>query len=314
MTRTAFPRRTGPWRGIIPPMATPLRAADELDHPGLERLVAHILGGGVHGLFILGTTGEGPSLSYRLRRELIRLVCRQVNGRVPVLVGITDTAFAESVSLAEAAAEAGASAVVAAAPYYLPLAQPELLEYLEHLTARLPLPLLLYNMPSCTKAAFEPKTVLAASEIPGIVGIKDSSGRLDYVREVLELLREKPDFAVFMGPEELLAEAMQMGASGGVPGGANLFPELYVGLYEASVAGDSARVAELQKRVMAVSEAIYRVGRHSSSYLKGVKCALSCLGICDDFLAEPFHRFREPERAAVAEQMLRLKAAFGSGG
>ncbi len=83
-------------------MVTPLRARDELDVAGLERLIEHILNGGVSGLFILGTTGEGPSLSYRLRRELITLTCRQVRGRVPVLVGITDTAFVESVNLGPA--------------------------------------------------------------------------------------------------------------------------------------------------------------------------------------------------------------------
>src|SRR2546426_12586467 len=109
--------------GIIPPLVTPLLARDELDVAGLVRLIEHVLAGGVSGLFILGTTGEGPSLSYRLRRELIECVCRQVKQRVPVLVGITDTAFVESVNVARASAEAGADAVVVAPPYYLPEAQ-----------------------------------------------------------------------------------------------------------------------------------------------------------------------------------------------
>ena len=110
-------------------MVTPLRGRDELDLPGLERLIEHILKGGVSGLFILGTTGEGPSLSYQLRRELIQRTCRQVQGRVPVLVGITDTAFVESLDLARQAAAAGAAALVHAPPYYLPEGQPELHEY-----------------------------------------------------------------------------------------------------------------------------------------------------------------------------------------
>src|SRR5580658_2115572 len=95
-------------RGIIPPIVTPLRARDELDVAGLERLVEHILAGGVHGLFVLGTTGEAPSLSYRLRRELIERTCRQVAGRVPVLVGITDTAFTESLQVAQWSVKSGA--------------------------------------------------------------------------------------------------------------------------------------------------------------------------------------------------------------
>src|SRR5271169_3766297 len=136
-----------PLTGIIPPMVTPLRDRDGLDFAGLEKLIEHILAGGVNGLFILGTTGEGPGLSYRLRRELIERVCKQVRQRVPVLVGITDTAFVESVNVARAAADFGADAVVAAPPYYLPEAPPELQEYLDHLVAELPLPLFLYNMP-----------------------------------------------------------------------------------------------------------------------------------------------------------------------
>ncbi|MHC4569171.1 MAG: dihydrodipicolinate synthase family protein, partial [Planctomycetota bacterium] len=98
----------GPLRGIIPPLVTPLLDRDTLDTAGLERLIEHVLAGGVHGLFILGTTGEAPSLSYRLRYEVIDRVCGQVAGRVPVLVGITDTSFVESANIARKAEDAGA--------------------------------------------------------------------------------------------------------------------------------------------------------------------------------------------------------------
>ena len=89
-----------PLCGIVPPVVTPLLDRDTLDVAGLERVLEHILTGGVSGLFLLGTTGEAQGLSYRLRREVIERACRQVAGRVPVLVGITDTAFVESVGLA----------------------------------------------------------------------------------------------------------------------------------------------------------------------------------------------------------------------
>src|SRR5262245_13092169 len=113
-------------RGIIPPLITPLRDIAALDPAALERLIEHVLAGGVSGLFILGTTGEAPSLSGRLRRELIERVCRQVQLRVPVLVGVTDTSLAETLSLARHAAEAGAQAVVTSAPYYFAPSQLEL--------------------------------------------------------------------------------------------------------------------------------------------------------------------------------------------
>lgn len=289
------------YHGIIPPMVTPLRGRDELDVEGLERLIEHIVAGGAHGLFILGTTGEGPSLSYRLRKDLIERTCRQVNQRVPVLVGITDTAFQESLNVARWAVDSGADAVVVAPPYYLPEGQPELQEYLDHLVTELPLPLFLYNMPALTKVSIEPETVRRAMDQPRIIGLKDSSGSMIYLHRILELLPLRPDWTVLVGPEELLSDAVFAGAHGGVNGGANLFPKLYVKLFEAAKSGDLERVRELHSVVMRVSEGLYRIGQHSSAIIKGIKCALALSGLCDDFMAEPFTRFREPERTRVQQ-------------
>lgn len=287
-------------------MITPLENRDALDVAGLERLIEHLLGGGVHGLFILGTTGEGPSLGYRLRSDLIGRVCRQVAGRVPVLVGITDTAFVEAVGMARAAAEHGASAVVLAPPYYMPEGQPELREYLDHLLPELPLPLYLYNMPALTKVALDLETVRWAMDQPRILGMKDSSGDLAYFNRVLHMLPARPDWTLMIGPEELLGPSVLMGGHGGVCGGANLFPSLYVALYEAARRGDLARERDLQERVLEVSNRLYRVGKYPSTIIKGIKCAASCLGLCSDFMAEPFHRFRGLERQRIETAMSEL--------
>lgn len=284
--------------GIVPPLVTPLVDRDTLDAEGLERLVEHVLAGGVHGLFILGTTGEAPSLSYRLRRELIERVCRQVSGRVPVLVGITDTAFVESVHLAVHAAKWGAAAVVLSTPYYFPAGQTELRGYVEHLVAELPLPLVLYNMPSLTKVWFELETLKHLAAIETIVGIKDSSGDMAYFQSLMCLRELRPDWSIMIGPEAMLPEAMAAGGDGGVSGGANIFPRLFVDFYEAAVSGEAARLAEVRAAVQTL-QTIYDIGKYASRYIKATKCALSILEICDDFMAEPFHRFREPERQRV---------------
>lgn len=307
MNPSELPR---PLRGIVVPMVTPLAGRDELDLAGLERLIEHILGGGVHALFALGTTGEAPGLSHRLRRQFVERVCAQTAGRVPVLVGITDTSFTESVELARFAGGAGAQAVVLAPPYYFPAGQPELLEYLEHLTPELPLPLLLYNMPSHTKLMFEPETVRRALEIPGVAGLKDSSGNMVYFHRLQLYLANRPDFTLLTGPEELLGETVLLGGHGGVNGGANLFPGLYVKLHVAAAAGDRETVNALHQIVMRVSSTIYSVGRHGSSYLKGLKCALSIEGICNDYMAEPFHRFQAPQRQIIEGHLCELKAAL----
>lgn len=147
-------------RGIIPPMVTPLKGNNELDNEGIVNLVERMIEGGVHGLFLLGTTGEAQSLTYELRREFVKEVCGKVAGRIPVLVAITDTSFDESVRMAEFAKGNGAAGVVAAAPYYSPLSQVELYEYFMALADASPLPLYLYNMPSHVKAFLEVQTVL----------------------------------------------------------------------------------------------------------------------------------------------------------
>jgi 4-hydroxy-tetrahydrodipicolinate synthase len=299
-----------PLAGIVPPMITPLSDRDALDVAGTQRLVEHLLAGGVHGIFILGTTGEAPSLSYRLRRELVSLVCRQVASRVPVLVGVTDTSFAESVNLAAYSADAGAAAAVLSAPYYFPAGQPELLEYIEDIAAELPLPVFLYNMPSHTKLAFEPETVRQALDIPNIVGMKDSSAQMIYFHKLRALCAARPDFSLLIGPEELLAEAVLFGAHGGVCGGANLFPRLYVDLYEAAAARRLDDAAALHAQVLRIGETIYAVGQYRSSFIKGLKCALSCLGICDDFMAEPFHRFRPEHRRQIETHLHELSATL----
>ena len=302
-----------PLCGIIPPMITPLADHDQLDYSGLERLVDHIVAGGVHGLFILGTTGEGPSLGYRLRCELIDRVGERLAGRVPLLVGVTDTAFTESVNLAEQAADAGAAAVVLSTPYYFPAGQPELIEYVEHIARAMPLPIFLYNMPSHTKLNFELDSLRRLFELPEVLGLKDSSGDMTYVHRVLRLISGRPDLSLLIGPEALMAEAVLMGAHGGVSGGANLAPRLFVELYEAAAAGDLARVRRVQARVMELDATIYRVGRHSSAFLKGVKCALACLGICEDGMAEPFQRFGPAERSRVREYLEQLNLGTAPG-
>ena len=299
---------TPKYSGIIPPMITPLTERDSLDREGLERLIERMIEGGVAGIFALGTTGEAPSLSYRLRREVIEETCRIVDGRVPVLVGITDTSLVESANLARHAADSGVEVVVTSAPFYFPAGQPELREYIEQLLPELPLPLMLYNMPALTKTSFSGDVVTWAIKQDSIIGLKDSSGDLVYFRKMQRLAEElRPDWSLLVGPEELLAETVLLGGHGGVNGGANLHPRLYVNLYEAAVAGDLAKSRELSRQVLALSQSLYTVGQHGSAIIKGIKCALSILGVCDDFMAAPFHRFHESERREIQDHLDRLK-------
>ena len=307
MKHQTSPTFANPLRGVIPPMITPLREQDALDAEGLERLIEHILGGGVHGLFILGTTGEAQSLSYRLRRELIDRACAQVAGRAPVLVGITDASPVEAQRLADHAAAAGADALVLAAPFYFPIQQSELIAYVEDLAPRLPLPTFLYNMPSHTKIHFTPETVRRMLDIERVAGLKDSSPNAACFREVREfVIAQRLDFSLLIGSEQLMAECIPQGAHGGVCGGANVFPRLFVDLYDAAVAGDAQRVQSLQARVLRLAATIYAVSSAGYAAIRGIKGALAQMGVCDDFVASPLHALHDHERHAIARHLREL--------
>ena len=293
-----------PLRGIIPPMATPLASIDALDLPGLEILVEHILGGGAHALFLLGTTGEGPALSYRVRRELIERVCAQVGTRVPVLVGITDSAYAESLHLAEFAAKSGAAAVVAAPPFYFQIGQSDILRLIESLAKESALPLYLYNQPELTKISFQPETVARAAEIPNVWGLKDSSGHMSYLKEVLSLVgKAHPEFSILVGPEHLLAEALLCGAHGGVPGGANIYPTLPVRLYQAFLDGRYDEMQELQAQMVRIGDPIWNASETEPGYLRRLKCALSVLGLCSGVPTWPYQQSTQDERRQIEEHL-----------
>lgn len=303
-----------PLCGIIPPLVTPLRDNETLDVASLDRLINHLIAGGVHGLFILGTTGEEQSLSYSVRQQMIRETCRINAGRLPVLVCITDTSIVESIRLANLAAECGASGLVSAPPYYFATGQPELAEFYEELVPQLPLPVFLYNMPSHVKVSFAPATVARLAKMPQVVGLKDSSANAVYFQSVMYAVRQmgRTDFAMLCGPEEITGECVLMGGHGGVNGGANMFPELYVAMYDAAVAGDIQRMRHLQQYIMQISASIYSVGQHGSSYLKGLKCACSLLGVInDDFVASPFYKFHEPERKKIQAALDQLPIEGG---
>jgi 4-hydroxy-tetrahydrodipicolinate synthase len=218
-----------------------------------------------------------------------------------VLVGISDTSLVESMHLAGKAYAEGASAVVSAPPYYYAPAQQELVDFYQGLAEALPLPLFLYNMPSHVKVKIEPATLKTIAEHPNVIGLKDSSADMVYFHSLIQVMKDKPDFSLLVGPEELTAEAVLLGADGGVNGGANMFPSLYVNMYRAAKSRDLDSVTELQQQIMYISNSIYKIGKYGSSYLKGVKCSCSLLGLCNDYMALPFQRFNAPERKRVQQ-------------
>ncbi|WP_339840048.1 dihydrodipicolinate synthase family protein [uncultured Maribacter sp.] len=291
-----------PLKGIIPPMVTPLLKNMELDLNGLNKLIEHLIQGGVHGIFLLGTNGEGPSLSYPIRKQLIEEACKIVNKRVTVLVNITDSSIDSALEIAEYAKLSGADALVVAPPYYFPISQEEMIDYLEVLAPKLPLPFLIYDIPSCTKLHLSIKTIKRAKEL-GAIGVKDSSGDMGTFYQIIEEFKEFADFSVIAGAEIFLSDTILNGGHGAVAGGANLFPRLFVELYEASCAKDLEKIKLLRESVIKMHSTLYNLGSTSTKSIRAIKCALSILGICSDHMAQPLSRFGEKNREKIREYL-----------
>jgi 4-hydroxy-tetrahydrodipicolinate synthase len=298
---------TQSFQGIFPPMITPLNSDFSLDVASAEKIIEHLIEGGVHGIFIIGTTGESASISPGVKCDLIRLTCKKVNGRVPVLVGITESSFVQSLDLAQVAYESGATALVAATPFYINIDQDEMVNYFQKLADAVNLPLFLYDMPSHTKVKIDLESAVKLSAHPNIIGLKDSTGDKANFSALCEAFKDQPDFKLFIGPEEILAEALQMGGHGGVSGGANLFPKLYVGLYEAFQKNEVEKVQHLQETILFLSGKIYQNGTYKSSYLKGLKGSLSFEGLGNGVLALPLYSYSEAELADLSEKFQIVK-------
>lgn len=282
-----MPKPLSRLHGIVVPMITPLARHDSLDLTALEQLIEHLIGGGVHGLFILGSCGEGPSLGYDLRRELITRTCQQVNGRLPIVVGITDSSAAEADSMACFAADHGADGVVLAPPFYFPLDRDELIRYSRHRIQRSPLPVVLYNMPSLTKLSFDSECVRQLADESNVIAIKDSSGELDVFRKLSEAARVRKDWTVLVGPEHLLIPSLQSGGHGGVSGGANLFPRLFVEIYESFAKGSSSKITAIAEQAKILGQIYEIAGGGAASAVKALKVGFSVLGLGNDLVSEP---------------------------
>jgi 2-dehydro-3-deoxy-D-pentonate aldolase len=293
------------FHGIVLPLVTPLLERDVFDRSGLERLIEHVLNGGVHGLFLLGTTGEASALSSTLRREFVKTAVQHVNRRVPILVGVSDTTVVESLQLARDVAELGADAIVVTTPYYLFLEQTELVEYVRVLDKESPLPVVLYNMPRLTKQWFSLETLRETMQFENVVGVKDSSGDMDYFKKLCDLAAERPDWSLLIGSETLLADAITIGADGGVTGGANVAPGLLVDIYQSATSGDHERVKELQQALRELG-AIYQFGQYAAGTIRGIKCALELMGICNGRMADPHHACDKSQRNVIEQQLVKL--------
>lgn len=235
--------------GIIPPVVTPMTPDQELDLPGLRAHIDYMLGHKVHGIFVLGTTGEFYALDEKEKQAVIAAAVEHCHGRSPVYAGTGAETTREVVRLTRMAEIEGADGVSVITPYFLKPNQAELADHFRRVAESTSLPVVLYNNPAtCGGVSIEPETVARLAEVPNIIGIKDSSGDL---QNTIEIIRSTPRdrFAVLNGRDTLILAALDAGAQGAIPASCNIAPDLCVGIYESSIHGDRDAARAFQARL-----------------------------------------------------------------
>ena len=285
--------------GVLVALVTPMTPEGRVDEPAVDRLVEHVIGGGVHGLLALGSTGETASLDERARRTMLEAVVKAAHGRAPVICGVAQSHLAAARAEVEAAQKLGADAVLVAPPFYYPTDQAGVLAFYRELAAGAALPLMLYNIPQFTKVVAEPATVAALAREGTIKGIKDSSRDFEYFEGVCIATRNLPAFRIFTGSDTMLLPSLAMGGAGTICGAGNVAPGMVVRIFEDYVRGDveSARAAQdrLYELVLAVRAGVFPLA---------IKAALHMMGICEPWSAPPARKLDErlagPLREALA--------------
>jgi 4-hydroxy-tetrahydrodipicolinate synthase len=225
-------------KGIIPAVITPLTAEEKFNEKAMRKLINYLIDGGIHGLFVTGTTGEFYGLTPEEKREILQVTMDETKGRVPVYAGTNGITTRESIMLTQLAEECKVDAVSVLTPMFVTPNQDQLFKHYKDIAQSTSLPVILYNNPPKTGVNLAPATVAKLAEIANVVSIKDSSGDLTLTAEYIRLTQGRKDFSVLMGRDTLIYGALLYGATGSIASCANVAPRLCADIYEKYMVGD----------------------------------------------------------------------------
>jgi 4-hydroxy-tetrahydrodipicolinate synthase len=225
-------------KGIIPAVITPLTGEGKFNKKAFRKLLNYLIEGGVHGLFVVGTTGEFYGLTPEEKREIFSIAVEETKGKIPVYAGTNGITTRETLMLTRIAEECKVDAVSILTPMFVAPSQDQLMKHYRTIAESTSLPVILYNNPPKTSVSLAPSTVAILAEIPNIAGIKDSSGDMTVTAEYIRLTRNNESFSVLMGRDTLIYGALCYGATGSIAACANVAPRLCADIYEKFIAGD----------------------------------------------------------------------------
>ncbi len=260
------------FEGIIPPLVTPFLDSGLVDEDALRRVIRYVLHGGVHGIFIAGSTGEAYSMDNKARTRAFEVALDEVNGAVPVFAGTAHITTSETIECTKIAESIGVDAVSIVTPYFITPNQSEIYEHYCSIAESTNLPVILYNNPDRTGVNISIDTTKRLSEIDNIVGIKDSSGDMSYVIEIINNTNDS--FSFFCGKDTIIYSTLVTGGKGAVPASGNVAPALIVELYNAVKKNDLDEARSIQFKLSQLRNA-FSLG----SFPVVLKEALNLIGV-----------------------------------
>ena len=280
-------------KGIIAPILTPMHEDESINEEELKHQVNRLIDSGIHGIFAVGTNGEGYALSEEEKVSVIKIVVNETNKRVPVYAGVGCVTTKETIHLACIAEEVGSDILSIITPSFAQASQEELYEHYEAIAKSVQLPIVLYNIPARTGNALAPTTVKRLSEINNIVGIKDSSGNFDMMLQYIEAVKGK-EFAVLSGNDSLILWNLLAGGNGAIAGCANVYPKNMTAIYNHYMQGDIEAAKKAQDNIRSFRNC-FTYGNPNTIVKKATAMLGNPVGNC----RRPFHQLSKEGEAAL---------------
>lgn len=286
-------------KGVMPPHITPFKQNSEVDEEALRQCVNFWIENKVEGLVPCGSNGEAPYMDRADRSKVIRIVVDQSNGKVPVIAGTGSLSSEETVCLTKDAKDAGADAALVITPFYYRLSEAELFEHYRKIVESVDIPIILYNVPKFTGFNLEPRVAARLAKLQNVVGIKDSSGSIGQIAEIIRLVGDK--ISVLAGTGDLIYPTLMLGGRGAIVAVANAAPLQCSEIYEAFIKGEYEKARDLQLRLLPLNDALTR-----KYGVVACKEALAMMGKPTGFPRRPLLSLNEESRADIRRALADL--------
>ncbi len=288
--------------GMATAIVTPMHTDGSIDYEALGRFVEFQIGSGINGLVVMGTTGENATIEPEDQKKVIAYTVEKVAGRVPVIAGTGTNNTEHVLHNTRNACQVGADAILVVTPYYNKATQNGLITHFTAVADESTLPVILYNVPGRTGCNLLPKTVAKLSEHPNIAAIKEATGSLAQMIEIMHLCGDKID--VYSGEDGLTVPMMAMGAKGTISVLSNVAPRQSVAMTDACLRGDYAAAAKMQCDLLPLINALF-----SEVNPIPAKAATAAMGFGADALRLPLTSMEEQNRAVLFAEMRKLGIA-----